>query len=87
MVSQIASIKTTVTHTEHEALILENYLIKKSISRYNILLHHDKIYPYLLFSEDCFPRLSLHRGTKQNKGKYFGPYPSTITVKKNFHLL
>jgi len=87
MAGQIAAIEITVTHTENEALILENNLIKEWMPRYNILLRDDNTYPYLLISGHKFPRLSLHRGVKRNTGNYFGPYPSAGAVRESLNLL
>ncbi|MCD6055661.1 MAG: excinuclease subunit [Gammaproteobacteria bacterium] len=88
LVSKIAAVQYTVTHSEGEALLLENTLIKEHKPRYNVLLRDDKSYPYLLIStENEYPRLDFHRGAKREKGLYFGPYPSTQAVRESLQLL
>ena len=87
MVSHIADIEITVTHTEREALLLENNLIKQLRPRYNILLRDDKTYPYIFISDDEYPRIALHRGAKRAKGQYFGPYPSSGALKDTLNTL
>jgi len=88
LVEQIVDMDVTVTHTEGEALLLESNLIKQYRPRYNVLLRDDKSYPYIYLSADKrYPRLTLHRGARRRKGRYFGPYPSAGAVRASLHML
>ncbi len=88
MVAQIREVAITITHTENEALILENNLIKELKPRYNILLRDDKSYPYIyLSSRHRHPRLAMHRGARKQEGRYFGPYPSAGAVRETLNLM
>jgi excinuclease ABC subunit C len=88
MVSHIADVEVTTTHTETEALLLESNLIKELKPRYNVTLRDDKSFPWVyLASEQEFPRLRFHRGARKGKGRYFGPYPNAGAVRATLNLL
>ena len=77
LMSHMDSVEVTVTHTETEALLLENNLIKEHRPRYNIVLRDDKSFPYIhVTTEEKFPRLAFHRGARRGRGRYFGPFAS-----------
>ena len=60
---------------EHEALALENNLIKQRKPRFNILLRDDKTYPYVkLTMGDRHPKVFVTRKLRKDGGQYFGPY-------------
>lgn len=88
LVSHIADIQLTATHTETEALLLENHLIKQHHPRYNVLMRDDKSYPEIfLGTTHEYPRLGYHRGPHRKPGRYFGPYPNSYAVKETLNLL
>ena len=88
MLAQLAQVDVTVTHTETEALLLENNLIKQHRPRYNVVLRDDKSYPYIrLETAHTFPRLAIYRGRRKESGRYFGPYPSAHSARESVNLL
>jgi len=80
MLSQTKKLEITTTSNESEALLLEANLIKKFKPKFNILLKDDKSFPYIFISDHEFPRIERHRGAKNRKGKYYGPFASSLAV-------
>ena len=73
---EIENIEYIVTSSEMESLILENNLIKENKPKYNTLLKDSKTYPYIEVSmDDEYPMVKITRQIKNNKSKYFGPFP------------
>ena len=88
LLSHTAAVEVTVTHTETEALLLENNLIKEHRPRYNIILRDDKSYPWIHLAEQTsFPRFVFHRGARRGAGRYFGPYSSAGAVRQTIALI
>ena len=88
LVSHIARVEFTLTHTETEALLLEQTYIKKYQPRYNVLLKDDKSYPFIKIAKERHPQLSLYRGSINRKtDEFYGPYPSSYAVKQILILL
>lgn len=87
MLAQVARMDVTVTRTEAEALLLENQLIKSLVPRYNVMLRDDKSYPYVLLTQEPWPRIALHRGPRAVPGRYFGPYPAVGAVHETMNLM
>lgn len=88
MLDRVKHVELVVTHSEAEALLLENNLIKEHSPRYNVLLRDDKSYPYIRVTvDDTFPRLCFYRGSRKLPGKYFGPYTNVTAVRETLNLL
>jgi excinuclease ABC subunit C len=88
MISSTASMEFVLTKTESEALLLEANLIKRFRPRYNVLLRDDKSFPYILISrEHSAPQILKHRGARNRKGEYFGPFASAGAVNNTINTL
>lgn len=74
LVSQIRRIEFTIVHTEFDALLLENQLIKRYQPRFNILLRDDKTYPFIKIFNEPFSRVESTRRVDKKTGTYFGPF-------------
>lgn len=81
MVEKIADVELIVTNSEVEALILEANLIKKFKPRYNVVLKDDKSYPYIVITNEPFPRVFVTRRIVRDGSRYFGPYADVKTMR------
>ena len=76
LVSKIADAQFSVVDSEADALLLENNLIKQYKPHYNILLKDSKTYPWIVVTNEEFPRVFLTRRVDKKTGTYYGPYSS-----------
>ncbi|MGI9463763.1 MAG: excinuclease ABC subunit UvrC, partial [Aestuariivirgaceae bacterium] len=88
MIAQTVSMEFVTTATEAEALLLEANLIKKLKPRYNVVLRDDKSFPYILIGHDhAAPQIAKHRGARNRKGNYYGPFASAGAVNRTVNTL
>jgi len=88
MLALTSNLEIITTSSEAEALLLEANLIKKFKPKFNILLKDDKSFPYIFIEKDCdWPQLSKHRGAKNKKGYYFGPFASVGSANWTIKIL
>ena len=88
MITQTHALEVIVTATETEALLLETNLIKRLKPRFNVLMRDDKSFPYIAIRTDHpAPALQKHRGAKNFKGKFYGPFASAGAVNRTLNTL
>lgn len=88
MISLTASMVFVSTETETEALLLEANYIKQMKPRFNVLLRDDKSFPYILITGGhAAPQITKHRGARNRKGDYFGPFASVWAVNRTLNAL
>lgn len=82
LVKRIQKIEFTIVRSEHDALLLENALIKEFKPKYNIELKDDKTYPFIVIKKEAFPRVFLTRRRIQDGSEYLGPYTSVNKARE-----
>ena len=71
LVKNTKYVEHVVVHSESDALLLENSLIKKNQPKYNILLRDDKTYPWICIKNEPFPRVFVTRKLVKDGSQYF----------------
>ena len=87
LVNEVSDIKIIISDSEHDALLLENSLIKKNKPKYNILLRDDKTYPWICIKNERFPRVFLTRKVIKDGSDYFGPYTNVKVINKLLNVI
>ena len=81
MIKETKTIDFIISESEHDALLLENNLIKENKPKYNILLRDDKTFPYIAISKDRFPKIYSTRKINYKKEEIFGPYTNVKSMR------
>ncbi len=87
LVRAIADMSYIVVPTEQDALNLEASMIKEYQPRYNVLLKDDKSYPWIVVTNEPFPRVFMTRRRIKDGSKYYGPYTDAGSARATLDLV
>lgn len=88
LLAQSKFIEFSLTNTELESLLHEQYLIKELKPKFNIQFKDDKGYPWIkIESKKSFPAAKSFLGKKLENGKFFGPFPNSYAVRDALKLI
>jgi len=87
LVRAIADMTYVVVPTEQDALNLEASMIKEYQPRYNVLLKDDKTYPWIVVTNEYYPRVFLTRQHVRDGSKYYGPYTNVAVARTVLELI
>ena len=87
LVRAIADMSYIEVPTEQDALNLENSMIKEHQPRYNVLLKDDKSYPWIVVTNEHYPRVFMTRQHIRDGSKYYGPYTNTSVARAVLELI
>jgi excinuclease ABC subunit C len=81
-------LEVVLTHSDKEAFLLENELIKQHSPRFNIKLTDDKRFLCLrLDTRKSSPRLEVVRRFGADGARYFGPYHSASSLRETLRIV
>lgn len=87
----ISDIDYILTESEIEAVLLEADLIKKYLPRFNVRIKDDKSFPYILITDEEYPRIIVKRTRKENElaayKHVFGPFINVKAITRTLNFL
>ncbi|MDE7145255.1 MAG: excinuclease ABC subunit UvrC [Duncaniella sp.] len=87
LVRAIVDMSYIVVPTEQDALNLEASMIKEYQPRYNVLLKDDKSYPWIVVTNEPYPRVFMTRQRIKDGSKYYGPYTDAASARTTLELI
>jgi excinuclease ABC subunit C len=83
LISEIVDVDWIEVNSEIDALFLEAELIRRNLPRYNIMLRDDKSLSYVRINyKDPHPTVTLTRRPLDDGADYYGPYLSSLAVRR-----
>ncbi len=83
LVAEIVDTDWQVVDSEFEALFLEAEMIRRYMPRYNILLRDDKSQTFVRIDfKSKYPSVTMTRRPLDDGATYYGPFLSTIAVRR-----
>ncbi|MDB3858735.1 excinuclease ABC subunit UvrC [Candidatus Poseidonia sp.] len=86
LVRRADEIECIVTQTPQAALVLERQLIREHMPRFNSMLKDGKSFPYLVLTNDEYPRIMYTRHPPKSSEQW-GPFPNAGAAKQVMQLL
>ncbi len=84
----LADLEVVITHSDKEAMLVEDELVKRYQPRFNVKLTDDKRFLCLrLDVRQPYPRLEVVRRFGKDGARYFGPYTSAASAREALRLI
>jgi excinuclease ABC subunit C len=88
LIEEANAMEFSLTNTELESLLLEQFLIKEFKPKYNVQFKDDKGYPWIRIDDkNNYPSAKSFLGKNKKDGKYFGPFPNSYAVRDALKLI